>query len=84
MLKSTDKKESQMPVTKDNLLSTMSYHPLSDAQKDAYNKIEDAAVAFAMVLLEVMVPCGDQQAAIRHIFEAKATANRGIAVNFIV
>ena len=73
-----------MPVTKDNLLATMSYHQLSEPQREAYAKIQDAAVAFASVILEVMPPCGDQQAAIRHVFEAKATANRGVAVNFIV
>lgn len=73
-----------MPVTKANLHDTMSYHELDDAQKVAYMRIQDAAEAFAAVALEVLPTCGDQQAAIRHIFEAKATLNRGVAVRGIV
>ena len=71
-------------ITKDNLLATMSYHTLDESQQAAYGRIQDAAVAFATVLLEVLPPCGDQQAAIRHIFEAKATANRGVAIKGLV
>lgn len=74
-----------MPVTKENVRETMTYHQLDDTQKLAYERIEAAAIAFAEVLLDVFPrPCGDQQAAIRHIFEAKATANRGIATRGIV
>ncbi len=73
-----------MPVTKENLRQVFSYHQLSETQRDAYKRIEDAAVELAQVMLEVLPPCGDQQAAIRHIFEAKATANRAIAVGAIV
>lgn len=73
-----------MPVTKDNLRATMSYHALDAEQQAAYARIEAAAVAFAEVVLDVLPPCGDQQAAIRHIFEGKATANRGVAVRGIV
>ena len=73
-----------MPVTKENLRAAFSYHELTDDQKRAYKRIQDAAEAFALVALEVLPPCGDQQAAIRHIFEAKATLNRGVAVKGIV
>lgn len=73
-----------MPVTKDNLRAAFSYHELTDAQKLAYKRIQEAAEAFALVVLDVLPPCGDQQAAIRHIFEAKATANRGVAVKGMV
>lgn len=69
-----------MPVTKENLRAVMSYHTLDEPQKAAYHRIEEAAINFAHVVLDVLPPCGDQQAAIRHIFEAKATANRGVAV----
>jgi hypothetical protein len=58
----------------------MTSHTLDDPQREAYARIEAAAIAFADVILDVLPPCGDQQAAIRHIFEAKATANRGVAV----
>jgi hypothetical protein len=73
-----------MPVNKDNLRTVMSYHELNDEQKAAYAMIEEAAVAFCEVVLKVLPPCGDQQAAIREIFIAKATANRGVAVKGIV
>jgi len=73
-----------MPVTLENLKQTMTYHHLDQQQKDAYAEIEAAAIAFAEVILKVLPPCGDQQAAIRHIFEAKATANRGVAVKGLV
>jgi hypothetical protein len=69
-----------MPITKENLKATMSYHALDDEQKAKYTRVQDAAEAFATVCLEVVGPCGDQQAAIRHIFEAKATINRSIAI----
>ena len=71
-------------MTKDNLRDVMSYHQLDEQQRAAYVRIEDAAVAFANVVLDVLPACGDQQAAIRHIFEAKATANRGVAVRGVV
>jgi hypothetical protein len=73
-------KEATMPVTKENLTAVMSYHTLDADQKVAYERIEAAAVAFAAVVLDVLPPCGDQQASCRLIFEAKATANRGVAV----
>lgn len=69
-----------MPVTKENLISAFTYHALDADQKIAYERIEAASVALAGVILDVLPPCGDQQAAIRHVFEAKATANRGVAI----
>jgi hypothetical protein len=72
--------EDPMPLTKQNLDDAFSYHALDDEQKAAYARIEEAAKAFASVVLDVLPPCGDQQAACRLIFEAKATANRGVAV----
>jgi hypothetical protein len=72
--------EEPMPVTKENLRQTMQYHTLDVEQQSAYRRIEDAAIAFAEVILDVLPPCGDQQAAVRKVFEAKATANRGVAV----
>lgn len=73
-----------MPVTKDNLHAAFSYHDLDEAQRAAYARIQVAVEMFAEVILDVLPPCGDQQAAIRHIFEAKATANRGVAVKGMV
>lgn len=73
-----------MPVTKENLKDVMSYHALDAGQQAAYDRIQKAAIEFAEVALEVLGPCGDQQAAIRLIFEAKATLNRGVAVKGIV
>lgn len=77
--------EGPMPgVTKENLEAVMSYHELDEQQKDAYARIQAAAIDFAAVALDVVGPCGDQQAAIRKIFEAKATLNRAVAVRGIV
>lgn len=73
-----------MPITRQNLRDAFTYHNLDDSQKRRYALIEAAAIAFAEVVLDVLPACGDQQAAIRHIFEAKATANRGVAVKGIV
>lgn len=73
-----------MPITQDTLREAFTYHALDEQQKAAYARIEEAAIAFADVVLDVLPACGDQQAAIRHIFEAKATANRGVAVRGIV
>jgi len=78
------REEGLMPVTKENLREAMTYHQLDVVQREAYARIEEAAIAFADVVLDVLPACGDQQAAIRHIFEAKATANRGVAVRGIV
>lgn len=70
-----------MPVTAENLASAMSYHALDPQQQLAYSKIEAAATVFAAVILDVLPLCGDQQAALRHVFEAKATANRGVSIH---
>jgi len=73
-----------MPVTKENLRQVMTYHTLDEEQREQYKRVEEAAIAFGEVALEVLGPSGDQQAALRLIFEAKATLNRGIAVRGIV
>jgi hypothetical protein len=83
-LESRSDKLGTMPITKENLRATMSYHTLDEGQREAYARIEAAAVAFAEVALDVLPACGDQQAGIRLIFEAKATLNRGVAVRGIV
>jgi hypothetical protein len=74
-----------MPVTKENLQESMTYHKLDEDQQRRYIAIEHAAIKFAEVILNVLPDTSDdQQAAIRHIFEAKATANRGVAIRGIV
>lgn len=73
-----------MPITKENLKAAMSYHTLDERQKEQYARIEAAAIALSEVILDVLPPCGDQQAALRKVFEAKATANRGVAVRGVV
>ena len=69
-----------MPITKENLKDAFTYHVLDDVQLMACKRVEDATLALANVALEVLGPCGDQQAALRLLFEAKATLNRGIAI----
>jgi hypothetical protein len=73
-----------MPLTKENLRDAFSYHALDEKQREAYKRIEEASIALCEVILDVLPPCGDQQAACRLVFEAKATANRGVAVRGVV
>jgi hypothetical protein len=68
-----------MPITKENLRDAFTYHQLDEDQRARYARVEAAAMAFAEVVLDVLPASGDQQAALRKIFEAKATVNRGIA-----
>lgn len=67
-------------ITKENLHDAFSYQGLDDGQRLAYAQIQDVSEAFASLLLDLLPNCDDRQAAIRHIFEAKATANRAIAI----
>jgi len=55
------------------------YHPPTEAQKEAYRAIREAAFAFAQTVIDYTPPSADQSAAIRHIREAVMTANAAIA-----
>lgn len=57
------------------------YHPPSAGQRVHYEKLRDAARAFAVVLVEHTPNGADQSAAIRKLRECVNTANASIAVS---
>lgn len=56
------------------------YHAPNDSQIPRYQKIRDAALAFAQVITECAPNGADKTAAIRKIREAVMTANAAIAL----
>lgn len=59
-----------------------SYHaPTGQEQLDKYQKLRDAAKAFAQAIEDNSPACADQTAAIRHVREAVMTANAAIALD---
>ena len=69
-----------MPVTLENVAGIFTYHPPDEGQRVAYDAIRQGALALARIIIEVTPPCADQQAALRHLREAVATANSAIAL----
>lgn len=55
------------------------YHPPTDDQRERYERINAAARAFAEVILECAPQGADQTCAIRHVRDARMTANAAIA-----
>jgi len=55
------------------------YHAPKPEQLPKYERIREAARAFATVIINETSPCADQSAAIRHIRDAVMTANAAIA-----
>lgn len=66
-------------VTQESLDNWFTYHPPEAGEPEKYEKIRQAAKAFAEVVLELTPPSADQTAAIRKIREAVFTANAAIA-----
>lgn len=60
----------------DNLFS---YHAPTADQRVRYERINAAAREFAEVILECTPPGADQSCAIRHVRDARMTANAAIA-----
>lgn len=56
------------------------YHPPTDDQKQAYERIRSLARIFAAGVLKETPRCADQSAALRKIREAVMTANAAIAL----
>jgi hypothetical protein len=63
-----------------NLESIFSYHAPQGDQIERYQKIREAGLAFAKMLVENTPPSADQSAALRRIREAVWTANASIAL----
>ena len=67
-----------MAISRENLENWFTYY--SDPGKTAnYIAIREAALAFALVVIENTPASADQTAAIRHLREAVMTANAAIA-----
>jgi hypothetical protein len=75
------RKEKPMPpqILASNLENWFTCHSPTPEQLPKYQKIREAAFAFATVVLENTPPSADQSAAIRKIREATMTANAAIA-----
>jgi hypothetical protein len=71
-----------MPEQKSETIEALfTYHPPSGDQPERYNRIREAAKAFAYEI-DASCPAGpDRTAAIRHVREAMMTANASIATN---
>jgi hypothetical protein len=63
-----------------NVEHILAYHALDLEQQDAVNRVRNAALAYALVLLEVVPTCADQQVAIRKVRESMMVSNAAIAL----
>lgn len=63
-----------------NVEHMLATHALDLAQEEAVNRVRVAALQFALVILEVVPACADQQVAIRRIREALMVSNAAIAL----
>jgi hypothetical protein len=73
-----------MAVKREQLEEIFTYHAPDDDQVPKYAKVRLAGQALCDVILECTPVCGDQQAAIRKVREAVATANAAIALKGLV
>lgn len=68
-------------VSMTTLSEMFTYHPATEAQREAYLEIRAAALAFAAAVYECCPPCADTSAAIRKIREAVMVANAAVALD---
>lgn len=73
-----------MPVTGENLKDVFRYQAPTPEQVEAYEAINAAAENLARVILENTPACADQQAAIRHVRDARMTANAAVALGGMI
>lgn len=66
-------------VSKSDLDNFFVYHAPSEADVVRYQRIRDAAKAFATIILDNTPNCPDQTVAIRKVREATMDANAAIA-----
>jgi hypothetical protein len=67
-------------ITDEQLLNWFTYHD-DPAKVPNYKAVNDAALRFATVVRDNTPSSADQTAAIRHIRDARMTANAAIACN---
>ena len=61
------------------LVALFTYHPPTEADKLNYTAINDAALALARAIVRNTPDGSDRSAAIRHVREARMTANAAVA-----
>jgi predicted RNA polymerase sigma factor len=66
-------------MTDAELVNYFTYHAPKGDQTERYQRIREAALVFARVVLANTTASADQTAAIRKLREAVMTANQGIA-----
>ena len=69
----------KMPITKANLENWFTYHAPEPDQIEKYARLRNAALAFALVVVEETPHGADQSTAVRLIRQATMTANQAIA-----
>lgn len=69
-----------MPLTTLDLDEIFKYHPPDEDDRGKYERLRDAAKAFATVVLRETASSPDQSVAIRKIREAVMAANSSIAL----
>jgi hypothetical protein len=67
------------PITNETLENWFTYHAPKGNQVERYQRIRDAGLVFARIVLWNTLPGEDQAAALRKIREAVMTANAAIA-----
>lgn len=67
-----------MAISESNLANWFTYHVPSKEDQIKLDRINSAALAFAKVVIDNTPPSADQSAAIRHIREARMTANASV------
>lgn len=68
-----------MPITLDNINHWFTFHPPEGSQLTQYQRIREAGMILARIIVENTPPSADQTAAIRKVREAVMTANAAIA-----
>lgn len=71
-------------ITPKDINNIFRYHEPTVADKVSYNILRESAKQLAVVILELVPPCADQQAALRLLRECLMTANAGIALKGLV
>jgi hypothetical protein len=67
-------------ITVDNLEDVFRYHPPDAKRAAQHDKVNNAAIAFARVLLAETPECADRSAALRSVREARLWANSALAL----
>lgn len=73
-----DSKYWQALTRAESVIDSFKYHQPSAAQTDRISHVREGAIFFAKVILRNVASSADQTAALRQLYEAMMTANKGI------